>query len=181
MNSFKHSLPYAAGAALISIAFGVVLFVLSMLESPVGFLSIGGFILMTVLGLKSWREKIMGGVISYGQSFGYLTLLTLSYTVIITIWTFVFGQYIAYDEFKELEALKVAEVTNDLRTKYKMSEGDIEKAMSFSKMLSGPGFKLVLTFLGSMFVLSIINLITAAFMKKDAPENFETSPNTAAH
>jgi hypothetical protein len=172
MSSFKHSLTYSFASIILAIALSMVLFSLAMYESMLNYLSYAGFITFSVLGLKAYRDKIKGGQLTYGQAMGYTSYMAFVYSVVMAIWTYVFFQYIAYDEIMQLQAEKFAESMQMMREKYHMSEADIERSMKMAKMFSSPGVITVFALVVNMFLLTIANLIVSAIMKKDPPANF---------
>jgi hypothetical protein len=182
MNSLKHSFTYSFAAIIISIALSMTLFYLSYYESALNYLSYVAFIAFLVIGLKAYRDKVKGGIMTYGQAMGYGTWVALVYSVFIAIWTYIFFQYIAHDEIQQLQAVKMDESMQMMREKYHMSESDIERSMKMAKMFSSPGVITVFALVINMFLLTVVNLIVAAVMKKDPPENFDnTQPNPFAN
>jgi hypothetical protein len=180
MNSFKHSFTYSAATVIIAVALSMTLFAFSMYESLLNYISYIAYIVLLVIGLKAWRDKEKGGILTYGQAMGYGTLMALVFSVALAIWTFIFMQYIAHDEMQEVQAQKMAETAITLRDKYKMSESEIERSMNMSKSFTTPGVITAFALFGNMFILTIVNLIVAAIMKKDPQQN-ELSPNTSAY
>ena len=78
---------------------------------------------------------------------------------------------------QQLQNIKMAETVKQLREVYKMSEADIERSLKMAEPFSAPGVICGLIFIGSMFILTIVNLIVAAVMKKDPPMEFENPGN----
>ena len=170
MNIYKHTLTYAAGAAIVGIALSITLHLLGQVMSPWNYLSYAGYIGFVVLGLIDWRTKFQGGYLTYGKAFGYATWQAVFYAVIIAIWTYVFMVYIAPEEVVKFQNHQLAETAEKLR-EYKFSEVQIENQIEMSRKFMTPGFAAIFGVLGNLLFLSIANLIIAAIVKKDKPQD----------
>jgi chromate transport protein ChrA len=181
MDKLKSAFPYGLGAVLVAIIISMSLHLAGMQESLLNYLSYAAYIGLTIYGLKTWREKENGGFISYGMAMGYSTWIALVFSFFIAIWTFVFFVYIAHDEMVRLQAEKMAQQAILMKTKYHMSDEDVEKSMNFAKKFMSPGFITAMALLGNMFILTIVNLIISAFMKKDNDSFDVPQPNPGAY
>lgn len=178
MNPLKHSFTYSFAAIIVAVAISLGLLFLGMLDSLLNYLSYVVFLGFLFFGLKTYRDKVKGGVITYGQAMGYGSYMALVYSIFMAIWAFVFFKYVAHDEMEQLQNMKMAESVTMMREKYKMSEAQIEQSMKMAKTFSSPGVITVFALVINMFLLTVINLIVAAIMKKDPPVNFENPNNT---
>lgn len=178
MNSLKHSFTYSFAAIIVAVALSLGLFFLGMYESLLNYLSYLVFIAFVVLGIKTYTDKVKGGTLTFGQAMGYGTYMALVYSIFMALWTFVFFKYIAHDEMEQLQNMKMAESLTMMREQYKMSETQIEQSLKWAKTFSSPGVITVFALIINMVLLTIINLIVAAIMKKDPPVNFENPNNT---
>lgn len=177
MNSLKHSFTYSFAAIIVAIALSLLFFFLEMYETPLNYISYVGYIAFLVFGLKAYRDKVQNGIMSYGQAMGYATWMTLVYSLVIALWTYVFIQYIAFDEMQQLQNVKMAETVTKMREEYKLSEAEIERSLKMAESFSTPGVICVIAFIGNMFILTIVNLIVAAVMMKKDPMQFQNPGN----
>ena len=180
MDKLKSAFPYALGTVLIAIILSIVLMLGGMYQSAWNYLSYVGYIVLTIIGLKTWREKENGGFISYGMAMGYSTWMAVIFSVVMAIWAYVFFVYIAHDEMMAMNAKMMAQQSELMKTKYGMSDDQIQQALSWNKKFFTPGFITTAALFGNMLFLTIFNLIISAFMKKDN-NSFEVPPNTSAY
>jgi hypothetical protein len=182
----KHAITYAAGAFFFAIAVSILVHFVGPEKSWINYASYIGFITFSAIGLKNYRDKINGGYITYGKSFGYLTLIALYFSIGVSLWTVLFYNVIAPED---LDIIKSYTAQQQLESFEKMGMSEeqmaktLETAQKFTAFAFNPAFMAIMGLLGNMFFLSIINLITSAIMKKDPPVagiNTNTPPYTPA-
>jgi hypothetical protein len=177
MSRTTHTLIYATIAAFGAIAIALLVYLAGMDQNWMN-LSYLTYITVTVLALKSWRDKEKGGFISFGGGMGYATIYAVFYSVMMAIWAYVFFAYIAPGFMMEQMAKQQA-----VMEAKGMSPEQIEMGMKFAKMFMSPGILATFALFGGIIFYTIINLIIVAIMKKDPPVNFENQNpiNTSAY
>jgi MFS family permease len=161
----KFSLIYS----LLVIALNLILYILGLATKMNWFSTI--VMLIAVLGsiyfgIISRRNNTLGGYISYGQGVGTGMLITVFASVIITIYSYVFMNYIDPDMMENI-------ITE---TKKKMiedgtSEEAIEASVGMMRKMQSPTTMAIFGFIGQMFYGLIASLIVAAFTKKEDPDS----------
>lgn len=166
MNKLStHSLVYGLGAALIVIVYSLLIYLGGLTEhSWLNNVSYLFYIAIAVVGIKNWRDKVKGGTLTYGQALGYLTTTALFYSLAMAVWTFVFFSYIAPDLMEQ--QLMKQEAQMEAKG---MAPEMIEMSMKYARMFTQPAVMVVFVLLIGMLILTVINLIIAAIMKKDPP------------
>lgn len=175
MTLSKHALTYGIAAVFTVIAFSLGIYLAGFTNSMWNNLSYVFYIAILVYALKSWRDKELQGVMSYGKAMRYQTIFALYYSIAMAIWTFIFISYIA-PGLMESEMMK----QETLMEAKGMPADQVEMAMHYARMFTKPPIMAVMALFGGMFFLTIINLIVAAIMKKDAPQSFGEESNSSA-
>ncbi len=132
---------------------------------------VGLVVLFTVfiMPIKEYRDKELGGYISFGKAFktGFITtLFMVGLTVLfyIVFYNFVIDWDAYVGEEMERGVQKMKESG--------MSDTDIQKRMADTPaFMSAQGFWLGVTAIAGLFFDTIVVLISAAIMKKEPPRN----------
>ncbi len=142
------------------IMYTLVLFILDVdMESP---LKYGSYVIMAIglyLSIVAFRDKQLDGFISYGKAFsaGFYTGLFAS--VIASIFTVIYVQYIDTE-------LLVAEESM-LEANPDMSNEQIDQALSMTEMFTSPIMMGVMGFIANLILSAILSLIIAIFAKRE--------------
>lgn len=114
-------------------------------------------------GIKDYRDKQLGGNISYGSALGYGALLALSASVVVSFVNYIYLKFI--DDGLIMYSLEAAEMA---MYDAGMEDEQIEMAMQMqSKMFSPGGIAIIGVFATTIFGF-IISLIASIFLKKEA-------------
>jgi hypothetical protein len=116
------------------------------------------------LGIKQYRDEVLGGHITFGNAFGTGVLVALVLAAISGVFTAVFMSVIA----PEIVGT-IMEQTREKLESQGMDDDQIEEALKFSRMFTGPVAMAFFAFFGGMFSGLIFSLIGSAIMKKDPP------------
>jgi hypothetical protein len=156
-----HTLQYGAAAAILSMLIGLAIYALA-LPQWINYASYLGFAGVAALALHDWGKKREALGLSYGQAFSYSTLMLLFYVVFISIWTVVFIKFIAPGLMEtQLEVQRQA--MEDKGT----DRATIDMAMKMARKFTSLPFLLLFSIIGNMIMMSIVNLIVCAFMRRD--------------
>lgn len=121
-------------------------------------LIIGGLI----FGIKQYRDKELGGYISYPKALGVGVLVLLFASIISSIYTYINLTFIDPTLID-----KMLEITEKEMFNKGLSDDQIEMALKMSAKLMKPGIMAIMGFAVSMFFGFILTLIVAAFLKKE--------------
>jgi hypothetical protein len=162
-SPFVASLGYGVIIALAVMVFSLILFLLNLDQSYglewLSYLILVGGIWLAQL---NYRNKYLGGWITYGQSFTVGLFISIVVGVIMGIYTFVFFKYINPGAMEE--AMVIAEQKMMDRG---MTDMEIEQGMAMAKKFSGIGMFTFSASAGNLFLGMIISLITSIFVKKE--------------
>lgn len=124
------------------------------------------------LCLQYAKQKTDG--VSFGNVFGYGFKIALIISVLLTIYTLLSFSVIFPDAADQI----LLKARSDMEAGGKLSEEQIDQAMSMSKKFMQPGFLSVFAFLGTLFFGTLSALLGAAFAKKSeaVPEVFKDNP-----
>lgn len=159
---FSHAAAFGAASSIAVIALSLIIYVADLHEA-VNYLSYAIVIAMLCIGVKKWRDQ-NGGYSTFGDSYKHLILQSLVYSLIMSVWTYVFVSVIAPGLFEE-QLLK-AEMRMEEQG---LPQESIDMAMEWTRMFMQPGIMAAMALFGGMIIYALINLILAAIMKKDSP------------
>lgn len=157
------SIGYGVIISLAVVVLSLILFLLNIkggngLEWLSYLILIGGIWLAQL----NYRNKYLGGFISYGQAFTVGMFISLCVGVIMGIYTFVFFNYI--DPGAMEEAMTIAEQRMMDRG---MTDLEIEQGMMMARKFSSVGMYTFLAVAGNFIMGMIFSLVTAIFVKKE--------------
>jgi hypothetical protein len=174
------TMTYGAILGIISVIFSLILYIAGYMPYNfkriilVGLISLALMIVFVVAGTKAYRDKVLGGTISYGQALLAGLLIVVFSTVIGSFYTLIFNLYIDPEYLnKVMDASKdwTYEFMNNMGT----PDAQIEDAMEKIERQQANSTPLK-TFFQSLYTSAIfgfvLSLITSAFIKK--------SPNPVA-
>lgn len=117
-----------------------------------------------LFGQMQWRDKGMGGFMTYGQGFKYTLLFSLWYSIIMAIWTIVFFMVISPDMTE-----RILELSRQQMEKDGMPEDQIEIGIEMARKFTSPAMMAVYGLIGNFVLGLLLGLITSAIAKKDKP------------
>jgi hypothetical protein len=157
------SLGYGVIIALANIVFNLILFLLNISQTnPLNYLAYCILVAGIILAQFNYRNKYMGGFITYGNAFTLGLLTSIFLAVIMGIYTFIFLKYI--DPGAMEEGMAIAEQKMMDRG---MSDMEIEQGMAIARKFAGVGMATFMTLLSNIFLGTVISLLTAIFVKKE--------------
>ncbi|MCU0435241.1 MAG: DUF4199 domain-containing protein [Bacteroidia bacterium] len=156
-GKWAHVLQYGVASVMGSVAIGLLVYMLE-LHQAVNYLAYAFYILFLVLALRSWGQKRGNLGMSYGKAFGHAMLIAVVYSLIAAVWTVVFVKVIAPGYVEAQQELQYEKMSED-----GMADAQIEMARTMGKRFSTAPVLFAFGLLGSLLVLTIVNLIVAAF------------------
>jgi len=168
MEQEKTKSAVTKSVVLHGVIIGVLLsfvFVLSSMwhaNTAFSFLNYAVLIVGIFFGLKSCRDRILGGFISYKKALGTGTLMAFFGAILVGVFAYIYLAFIDHSliDFTLEEAQKKL-------MKQGMPDEQIETAMRYTKMFTTPLIMGVLTILGNTFMGFIFSLIISIFIKKE--------------
>jgi len=131
----------------------------------VGYTSMVLAFLMIFFGVRSYRENVGGGQISFGKAFAVGILITLiSCACYVIAWEFVY--YFFMPDFVEKYAAYQIEKLRASGATQQAIEASIQQMKDFKAMYNNPFFNAAITFTEPFPVGLIITLVSAAILRK---------------
>lgn len=118
-------------------------------------------ILLVFYSIRSFRDKMNGGFITFGQAFGLGTMIVLVGTAISSFFSFIYMQFIdpgMVDTIKELQ-LRAMQEQN-------IPDEQMEMSIKMMKVWMKPWIMAVSGLLANMVMGTIINLILAGILQR---------------
>jgi hypothetical protein len=160
---FQHTMTWGAITGIILIVFSLVLYLVHQsANQALGYLSYVLLIAGIIIGSIAYRDKVLGGFISYKDAFVTGLLITIFAGILSSFFSFILIRYI--DPSVVEQSIAKAEEKMISRG---MAEDDIELAMEKTKEFIGSPLMVLVGLLSFAFIGTIISLITAAIVKKE--------------
>lgn len=157
------SLGYGVIIALAVIVFSLILFLLNMNQgSGLEYFSYLIVLAGIFLAQFNFRNKYLGGFITYGEAFKIGMLSSLFLGIIMGVYTYIFFKYIDPGALEAGMALAEQKMMDQGR-----SDQEIEQGLKFMEMVNNVGWYTFFAVVGNFFIGSIFGLITAIFVKKE--------------
>jgi len=162
-SAFVVSIGYSVIISLAVIVLSLILFLLN-LDKGSGLEYISYLILIGGLWLAqlNYRNKYLGGYITYGQAFTLGLWVSLFLSIIMGIYTFVFFKYINPGGMEEAMTL-----TEQKMMDRGMTDMEIEQGMMMARKFASVGMYTFVAIAGNFVMGLIFSLITAIFVKRE--------------
>jgi hypothetical protein len=160
----KHVMTYGAILGLILVVYSVLLYITGLTFNKVlGYAQYVVLFAGLYLGTKSYRDKSMGGFITYGQALGLGVLISLFVGIIAVFFSYVMMRFIDPGLVDKYMVIMEEQFENSRFIPDDQVEMALEKARkNMTAVWTVPIGILTFTFFGF-----IISLITSAILKKD--------------
>lgn len=130
----------------------------------IGLLSIAISTMIMQSLLKSYRAQFLDGWMSFKQSFNLGFKYTLILSVFVTLFTFIYFNFVI--DYDVVMSEQLDKVIADLK-KQKMSDEQIAKTIDISKKFMTLNSIIIIGFFSNVIIQTIINLILSAILKKE--------------
>jgi hypothetical protein len=114
------------------------------------------------LAAKQRRDVDFDGYMSYGKAFGFMLLVALPATFIVSLYSFIFSNYINPEMMN-----KIMEAQSEAMYQKGMSEEQIELSMQMMQKMNKPFIAVPIGMIAQLFFSVIYALIAAIFVKKE--------------
>jgi len=160
---FQHTMIWGAITGIILIVFSLVLYLVHQsANQALGYLSYVLLIAGIIIGSIAYRDKVLGGFISYKDAFVTGLLITIFAGILSSFFSFILIRYIDPSVMEQSIAKAEEKMINR-----GMSEDQVELAMEKTKEFMGSPLMVLIGLLSFAFIGTIISLITAAIVKKE--------------
>jgi hypothetical protein len=130
----------------------------------IGLLSIAISTMIMQSLLKSYREQFLDGWMSFKQSFNLGFKYTLILSVLVTLFTVIYFNFVI--DYDVVMSEQLDKAIADLK-KQKMNDEQIAKTIEISKKLMTLNSIIIIGFFSNVIIQTIINLILSAILKKE--------------
>jgi hypothetical protein len=164
INPWKANLTNGVILALVGITYSLILYFLDKsTDKNLGYIIIVIQIVVLFFLLKSYRDNIMHGQITYGQSVGAGVIISLYSAIATSLFTYIL--YTVIDPGLVTKQLAVAE--DAMRARGGLSEAQIDTAMQFTAKFMKPVVMAITGVFGGILWGTIISLVVSIFIKKE--------------
>lgn len=165
-NFWKSAMIYGLYLGIFFTLYSVILYVLGQSQNKtLGYVSFPLYIIGIVIAQIQYRNREMNGAISYGQALGFGVAIMLFSGIISALYTLIIFNL----DPSLVDQIKAAQ--EEAMLKKGLSEEQIEAAIAMSSKMMSPAWMSIMGLFGSVFMGTIISLITSIFVKKQASED----------
>jgi hypothetical protein len=160
---FQHTMTYGAITGLVLIVYSLILYLTNQTYNPVlGWIAYIILIAGILIGSFSYRNKVLGGFISYGNAFQTGLLITIFAGILSSFFSFILARFI--DPGIVEQAISM---TEEKLLQSGLSEDQIELAVERSRKYIGSPVSVLLGMFFFTLIGTVLSLITAAIIKKE--------------
>jgi len=163
---WKSAMIYGLYLGIVVTLYSVILYVSGQtVNKSLGYVSFVLYAVGVVLAQINYRNKDLHGVISYGQAVGFGVAVMLFAGIITALYNIII--------FKIDPSLieQIKSMQEEAMLKQGLSEDQIEAAMSMTSKMMSPGILAISGLFSSVFMGTIISLVSAIFVKKQPNED----------
>jgi hypothetical protein len=126
--------------------------------------------LMVYVGIRSYRENIGGGAITFGRAFGVGLLITVvSCVCYVVTWEILFFNVASVHDFMNKYASYMVEKAKAAGATPEQIREQVQQIEKFREMYKNPLFNAATTFIEPLPIGLLISLISAAILRKKKP------------
>ncbi len=163
--AWKHAMMFAVYISVAEIILSLIFYVADVFaEKWTGIFGYAILLAGIIIAAVQYRNKYLGGFISYGQSVSTGFLAGLFSAIIVAIFSYIFLSYLGEDYIKVIMD-KAQE--NMLQGNPNMTDEQIDMAMKWTRKFMQPGMMAVFAFLGYTVLSLVFALIASIFIKKE--------------
>jgi len=160
---WKNALNWGVIMGIVTIIYSLLMYFLDLsLEPWVNWASFVFIIGVLIFATITYRDKVLGGTITYGQALGFGVLTILVSVIISAIYSYIFMTIIDPEFVNKLLAMQEEKMIEQ-----GVPAEQIEKGMEMVKKFMQPAVISLISIPSNMFFGLIITLITSAILKKN--------------
>jgi Protein of unknown function (DUF4199) len=173
VNIWKANLTSGLILAMAGIVFTLVLYFLNLsLNKTAGYILVPIQLVLLYFLLKSYRNNIMHGQITYGQCIGAGVVIFVYYAIIMAVFTYILWTVIDPGLMKKYLA-----IAEEGMVKKGMPQASIDAGMAFTAKIMKPAIMAIFSIFGSLFLGVIYTLLVSIFVKKEGNPLIDTPAN----
>lgn len=175
----QHSMTYGAIAGVILIIFSVIMYMMDIMPTMLRTILLQGLftysvvIILVIVGTKSYRDKVLGGNISYSHAFLTGLLIVVFCSVLNNFYGLVFNLWLD-PQYMERFYTSLMDMMYNMYDRAGLPDAQIDQLMTrYEEQMAN--YSPMTTFFSGIFASfiggTIVSLITSAFIKKN-PDPF---------
>lgn len=164
---WKSAMIYGLYLALGLTLFSVILYATGLiLNQKIGYFSLIIYVVGIIVAQIHYRNSELKGTISYSQALGFGVAIMLFSGIITALYTLILYSIIDPGLIEQMK-----NVQEETLMKRGMNEDQIEATMAITSKMMTPGWISVMGLFGSVFMGTIVSLITSIFVKKQSDDD----------
>jgi hypothetical protein len=173
VNVWKANLTSGLILGLAGVVYSLVIWFLDLSTNKVqGFIFIAIEAVILFFLLKSYRDSYKNGYITFGESVGAGVIISLYYSIIIAVFTYILFAFI--DPGLIDKQLAMAE---EAMQKKGLPQASIDTALEMQKKFMKPAFMAPFAIIGQMLWGVVLSLIISIFVRKEGNPLIDTPEN----
>jgi len=158
---------WGAILGFVGIIYNVILYMLDQnLNQNLGYLGIIITIVLLILGVRSFRDNVRGGVLPFGPAFQFGFVMIVVSSVIGIIYAYLLWTVIDPDIIGKMKDMQM-----DKMLEKGVPEEALDQAMAISGKFMTPLVMTIMGLFSGILMGTIVALIVAAIFKKNEPED----------
>jgi hypothetical protein len=170
-----------SGAIMAVMLFGTMLFINKIgfdKGEIVGYTGMVLAFLLVFFGIRSYRENVAGGTITFGRALSVGLLIMLISTVCYVIaWEIVYFNFL--HDFVDKYAAHMVEQVRNSGAGEQAIQAKLQEMKKFKELYENPFFNAAVTFLEPLPVGLVLTLISAIILRKKSGSHNSPSPEQA--
>lgn len=167
---FYNGLIWGLILGFVSIIFSVVLYMLDQFgNQSLGYIGMAISLVIMIFGMRSYRDQVLGGVMPFGQAFGFGVIAFVVSGVLTSIFSYILFTVIDPELLSKIKDMAIEKAMEKSGGRAPVEA--IEEGMEMMSFMFKPLWMAVMGLVGSGFMGAIISLILAAIFKKDEDPN----------
>lgn len=144
----------------------------------VGYTTITVSFLLVFFGIRSYRENVGGGTITFGRAFAVGILITvISCVCYVVAWEIIYFKFMP--DFADKYTAHSVEKLKASGASQEAVQAQVQEMKKFKEMYDNPFFNAAITFMEPFPIGLIVTLISAAILRKRRNNQAAGSPATA--
>jgi hypothetical protein len=133
-----------------------------------GYITIVLSALLVFFGVRSYREKVAGGRLTFGRGFAVGILITLiSSACYVGTWEILYFKFMP--DFSDKYAAHMVEREKAAGASQQKIDESEQKAKEFKQMYANPAYNIALTFMEVFPIGLVVATVSAGILRKKAP------------
>lgn len=160
---FYNGLIWGLIAGFVGIIYSVILYMLDQnLNRALGFVGLAISLVIMILAIRSFRDKIRGGILPFGPAFGFLMVLLIVSGILGNIYYYILITAIDPDIVSKMMDMQMEKMIEK-----GVPEEAMDQAMTMTAKFMKPGIQVAMAMASQLFFGTILSLIIAAIFKRD--------------